>query len=102
MNPASTYCYPNRMGRIVLDSLEEVIGRNGLNAVLTMAGRQDLMDNLPPNDSKLEFSFDSLSWILAQLEHAYGPRGGRSISMHAGRVAFKYGILEYGQQIVLM
>ena len=102
MNPSASYYYPNRMGRIILDSLGEVVGRNGLNAILNLAGRQDLMDNLPPNDTKLEFTFDSISWILAQLEQAYGPRGGRGISMRAGRAAFKYGIREYGQQIGLM
>ncbi len=36
--PQRIHYYPNKMGRIVLLSLEETLGRNGLNAVLNLAG----------------------------------------------------------------
>ena len=101
MNPACAFYYPNRMGRIILESMEEVAGRNGLNAVLNLAGRSDLIGNYPPSDSKLDFSFATLSGLLTQLEHAYGPRGGRGLAIRAGRVAFKYGMREFGLQLGL-
>jgi predicted hydrocarbon binding protein len=96
------YYYPNRMGRIVLDSMEEVVGKNGLNHVLNLLGRGDLIGNYPPYDSKREVSFATLGGLMTQLENAYGPRGGRGLATRAGRVAFKYGIREFGQQIGLM
>ena len=35
--PRSGFYYPNRMGRIFLVALEEVMGKNGLNAILRLA-----------------------------------------------------------------
>ena len=35
------YHYPNKMGRIVLMAMEEVLGRNGINAVLDVKGQHD-------------------------------------------------------------
>ena len=39
------FYYPNRMGRIILLSMEEVMGRNGVNAVLNLASLPAL---IPP------------------------------------------------------
>lgn len=102
MNSASAFYYPNRMGRIILESMEEVVGKNGLNHVLNLLGRSDLIGKYPLSDSKLEFPFSTVSGLQTQLEHAYGPRGGRGLAIRIGRVAFKYGIREFGQQIGLM
>ena len=101
MSPASAFYYPNRMGRVILESMEEVIGRNGLHAVFNLAGRSDLIENYPPLDSKPEFSFATVSGLLENLEHAFGPRGGRGLALRAGRVAFKYGMREFGPQMGL-
>lgn len=101
MSQASVYYYPNRMGRIVLMSMEEVVGKNGLRAVLNLAGRGDLIDNYPPPDSQPGFSFTAFSRILAQLEQAYGPRGGRGLAIRIGRAAFKYGLREFAPQMGL-
>ena len=98
MTRAPTNRYPNRMGRIILESMEEVLGRTGLNAILSLAGQGQLIDNLPPFDSEPGPSFEAISELLTQLEHAYGPRGGRGIAMRVGRAAFKYGMREYGSE----
>jgi predicted hydrocarbon binding protein len=102
MKQDAVFYYPNRMGRIVLESMEEVVGKNGLNHVLNLMGRGDLIGNYPPFDSKMDVSFATISGLMTQLENAYGPRGGRGLSIRAGRVAFKYGIREFGQQIGLL
>jgi predicted hydrocarbon binding protein len=101
MNTASAFYYPNRMGRIILESMEEVVGRNGLNAVFNLAGRSDLIGNYPSSDSQSEFPFSTVSGLLEKLEHAYGPRGGRGLAIRIGRVAFKYGMREFGPQMGL-
>lgn len=102
MKPDTEFYYPNRMGRIILESMEEVVGKNGLNHVLNLSGRGDLIGNYPPFDSKLDVSFATIGGLMTQLENAYGPRGGRGLAIRTGRVAFKYGIREFGQQIGLM
>ena len=48
--PPSGYYYPNRIARIYLRALEEVMGRNGLNALLNLVGLQQYKDALPPNN----------------------------------------------------
>jgi predicted hydrocarbon binding protein len=101
MNTASVFYYPNRMGHIILESMEEVVGRNGLNAVFNLAGRGDLIDNYHSSDFQLEFPFSIVSGLLEKLEHAYGPRGGRGLAIRIGRVIFKYGMREFGTQMGL-
>ncbi len=101
MNPSPQFYYPNRMGRIILESMEEVIGRNGLNALLNLAGQSHLISDQPAPDPQPVFSFPVISGLLTQLEHAYGPRSGRGLAIRIGRITFKYGMREYGTQMGL-
>ena len=58
--PASSgFYYPNNMGRVVLQALEEVMGRNGVNALLTLARLRHLVNNYPPNNLEKGFRFTS-------------------------------------------
>jgi len=91
-----TYYYPNKMGRIILLSLEEVIGHNGVNAVLNLAGLQHLINNIPPNTYDLGFRFDDLGSINQALDTMYGPRAGRGLALRVGRACFKFGLREFG------
>ena len=65
---APTYYYPNKMGRIILLATEEILGRNGLNAVLNRSKQSSLINNFPPNNLDLEFKFSEISEIQATLE----------------------------------
>ena len=42
--------YPNKFGLIIIKSLEEVMGRNGLNAILNLAGLNNYIENYPPDN----------------------------------------------------
>lgn len=101
MNRPAQFYYPNRMGRILLESMEEVIGRTGLHAMLNLAGQSHLIDNQPAPDSQPAFSFKVISGLLTQLEHTYGPRSGRGLAIRIGRTTFKYGMREFGTQMGL-
>jgi len=46
--PKSGYYYPNKIARIALLALEDVMGKNGVNAILNLANLQHLIDNYPP------------------------------------------------------
>jgi len=97
----SGFYYPNKMGRIVLLGMEEIVGRNGLNAVLNMAELAELAANLPPNNLEPGFAFEQLSRIQASLEKMYGPRGGQGVALRTGRACFKYGLREFGSSMGL-
>jgi len=91
----TTYHYPQKMGRIILLGMEEVIGKAGADAILELAA---LDANTPAGQG---FSFEALSQIHVALEQAYGPRGGRGLALRTGRACFKYGLKEYGSMLGL-
>lgn len=99
--PKPTYYYPNRMGRIILLAMEEILGRTGLNAVLNLASLPEYINHSPPCNQDLEFPFDHISRIQIALEDAYGPRGGRGLALQVGRACFKYGLREFGSELGL-
>lgn len=96
-----SFHYPNHMGRIMLESMEEVMGRNGLHDVLALADRKQLSANYPPANLEREFSFETISALQANLEQAYGSRGGRGLAQRVGRVCFKYGLRDFGDSLGL-
>lgn len=95
------YNYPNRMGRIILQSMEEIMGRNGVNALLKLAALPSLIESYPHDDPKLEFPFSTVSTLTEMLEQAYGPHGGRGLAMRIGRACFSLGVRQYGLQLGL-
>lgn len=92
------YYYTNKLSRIILFSFEEIIGHNGLVAVLNHADLSYLINNFPPNDNEPGMHFDELSRVHLSLEQLYGPRGGRGLALRSGRVCFKIGLREFGEE----
>jgi predicted hydrocarbon binding protein len=92
----ATYFYPNKMARIILLAMEEVMGRNGVNALLNLAQLRHLVNNFPPNNFDKQMSFADVSALMRALDEMYGPRGGRGLALRAGRAGFKYGLKEFG------
>jgi hypothetical protein len=84
------------MGRIIILALEEIMGKNGLNAILNMAKLPQFIDNYPPDDFEKGFDFADLSSLMRALEDMYGPRGGRGLALRAGRATFARGLQGMG------
>lgn len=89
------------MGRIILISMEEVMGRNGVNAALKLASHHSLIENYPSNDIQLGFPFSTIGALGETLEQAYGPRGGRGLATRIGRACFNHGVRQYSAQMGL-
>jgi predicted hydrocarbon binding protein len=89
------FFYPNKMGRIVLTAMEEIMGRHGVNAILNFAHLEKLVDNYPPNNLELGFPFSEFSALQQAVEEIYGVRGGRGLSMRAGRETWKLALREF-------
>ena len=53
----SGFYYPNKFARITIDAMEEIMGTNGLNAILNLAGLSDLVGNPPPDNLEKGFDF---------------------------------------------
>jgi predicted hydrocarbon binding protein len=91
--------YPNKIGRIYLMAMEEVMGSNGIKAVLNLAKVPELIGNYPPNNLSREFDFSDFGAIGAAIEEMYGPRGGRGLALRAGRASFAQGLSEFGSVV---
>jgi predicted hydrocarbon binding protein len=94
--PKSGYFYANKFVLISIQALEEVMGKNGVNAVLNLAHLPHLIDNYPPNNLEREFDFADFTAINQALEEMYGPRGGRGLALRAGRAAFAESLRNFG------
>jgi predicted hydrocarbon binding protein len=94
--PKSGYFYPNKFGLIILEALQDVMGKNGLNAILNLAGLGHLIGNFPEDNLNKGFDFSDLSSINQALEEMYGPRGGRGLALRAGRATFADALRDFG------
>ncbi len=92
----SGYYYANKFALIMLDALEDVLGNNGLKAVLNLAHLPEIIDNFPPDNLNKEFDFSDVSAINQGLEEIYGPRGGRGLALRAGRATFADSLRNFG------
>ena len=94
--PKSGFYYPNKAGRIILESLTNVMGRNGLNAILNLGHLSQFIDNYPPDNLERQFDFSDVSAVNQALEEMYGPRGGRGLALRAGRATFADVLRNFG------
>ncbi len=98
IEPGGHY-YPNMIVHYMLEAMEEIMGKNGLNAILNMAGLSHLIDNFPPIDLNKGFDFAEFSALCGALEDMYGRRGGRGLQLRAGRVGFAKGGRKMGAMV---
>jgi hypothetical protein len=94
--PDSGYYYPNRIARIYLEAMEEVMGRRGLNALLNYTGLEKYVHELPSYDLSKEFEFAEFSNLNQGILDIYGLRGGRGLSLRGGRATFDRGLKGFG------
>ncbi len=92
----SGFNYPNKFARIYLEAMEEIMGKNGLNAILNLAGLQEFIGNYPPDNLEKAFDFAYYTALQVALEDMYGPRGGRGLALRAGRASFAEGLRGFG------
>jgi predicted hydrocarbon binding protein len=91
--------YPNKIARIYLEVLEDIMGKNGLNSVLHKAGLEQLIESYPPDNLRREFDFADFSTLNQALDDTYGPRGGRVFALRGGKAAVKAGLEAFGAAV---
>ncbi len=89
---------PNRGARAILSELEHLLGKNGLGAVLKMAGLSEWKEIPPADDLEKGVRFNQLTAIYRALEELYGDRSARGLVRQANHDAFvntwsKHGVL---------
>jgi hypothetical protein len=86
--PDSGFYYPSSFVRNLLMSLEEVAGKNGVKAILNLAGQSSMIDNYPPDDMNSGIDIARYSMIIATLDDLYGDRGAQVLALKAGNMLF--------------
>ncbi len=94
--PKAGLYYSNKMSRLTIEALENVMGKNGVNAILNLANLKQLIDHYPADNLDRQFDFTDFSAINQALEEMYGPRGGRGLALRAGRAGFFGGLRNFG------
>ncbi len=90
-----SYSFPNKISRILLLSMAEVMGQNGLNAVLNTATLQKFVSHLPSTNFDAGLTFEETARLFEAVEGIYGIRGGQRLAHQTGQMAFKYGVQDF-------
>jgi len=88
----------NALVRQALVSAQEVMGENGLNAVLYSVGLERFVCNFPTKDTNTTIKTIEYVKFNQAIETFYG-RGGKGILRRIGKASFLYGIREQGALI---
>ena len=83
----------NAIVRQALVSAEEVMGTNGLHAVLRSAGLERFVGNLPTNDMQPSIKTSEYASLNRAIENFYG-RAAKGMLRRIGRASFQYGVRE--------
>ncbi|GAP17131.1 4-vinyl reductase [Levilinea saccharolytica] len=83
------------VGRMVLDGVQEIVGRVGLVAVLNLANLSHL------SDPAAALKGTDLRALRRALEDLYGRRGGRGVLLRSGRAAFRPFLDHFGEELHL-
>jgi predicted hydrocarbon binding protein len=76
-----------------LISSEEVMGANGLHAVLRTSGLERFIDHFPPNDLEPSIKSSEYAGLLKSIEEFYG-RASKGMMRRIGKASFQYAVRE--------
>lgn len=91
----SEYYYPNVWGRSILTAAEEILGAQGVNALLNLAQLPQYIGNYPPDNIKKEFPFEHVAAIQEALRDMYGTKGARVFATKGGEQTFNHSLEKY-------
>ncbi len=83
---------PNATLRVLLDSIEEVMGQSGAHAVLQASNLEKYINNYPPKTLDMETTFAEYGAAQQGIEDFYGKRGARAIMLRIGRATFQFAL----------
>lgn len=91
--PEKNLFIANAIMRQALVAIEEVMGQQGLHAVLRISGLEQYIQAAPPDDLEPAIRFEDYARLNKAIEEFYG-RGGPGMLKRIGRASFHYGIRE--------
>jgi predicted hydrocarbon binding protein len=85
---------PNDALRLLMFAVEDVLGTDGLKAVLNKAQLQRYIGNPPPKNLELGSKFSDYAAVEQAVEDVVGGRGAKAVLLRVGRATFTYAMKE--------
>ena len=101
MNELPALSYSDRMDRVIVLAMEEILGHAEAEALLPLALPPVHPGQPPGNDMDAEFTRPCLSRLQAAFETVYGIHAGRGLLLRVGRACIKYCLREFGSELGL-
>jgi hypothetical protein len=89
---APRYFYPNRMGRIIVYSMKNVLGAERIMEVMRVAGQERLLTTRSLGSFEKRFAFETVSALQAATEQVFGVRAGRQLNYRVGQGTLAVGL----------
>lgn len=85
----SGFTLPNQFVAVLLRALDELMGTNGLKALLNAAGQSEWINDPPPDNDQRGVDFAHLSNLMQALVDLYGEKGAQSLMRPANSKVFE-------------
>jgi predicted hydrocarbon binding protein len=82
----------NFLMKVWLETIENVVGENGLKSILHYAHLEKYIDNFPPDNGKLETPTKDAQALFQSLSDIFGQKGKRGLLLRAGREFARLGV----------
>ena len=77
--------------RLWLETVENVVGSNGLKSILNYAQLKHFIDSFPPDNDNQEIPLEDLRKFYLALHDLFGQKGARSLQLRIGREFIRIG-----------
>lgn len=77
--------------RLWLETVENVVGSNGLKSILNYAQLKHFIDSFPPDNDNQEIPLEDLRKFYLALHDLFGQKGARSLQLRIGREFVRIG-----------
>jgi len=95
--PPSGYFYANKMARIYMLAIRDLLGESAYADNLREIGLERYLDKLPPDNFDKQFDFSDFSMLTASLERLQATSPQKPVlPFEAGRMCFKGGLKSFG------
>lgn len=98
-DPLEDPLWPNKFGRIVLLSVEEILGPGDARRMRAEAGVGGEPVIIPPDDLRLAFSYQHLARIAEVSEAVYGFWASQGIAHRIGQVSFSHFLRSFSREM---
>ncbi len=75
-----------------LETIQNIVGPNGLKSILNYAHLEKYIDNFPPDNEELAIPLKDLQTLFCALYELFGSKGARSVQLRIGHEIVNIGI----------